>query len=98
MRLLALFVVVVASVAGRSIAIRAQNAVRSVDTSYTVIAPARVFDGMEMHDAWSVVVRGDRILSAGPTSTIRGPPGSTAGTLPRHTLMPRLIQVHSHVH
>src|SRR5258706_10133455 len=97
MRLLTLFVLAGASVAGRSVAIRAQSAARLADTSYTVIAPARVFDGMEMHEAWSVVVRGDRIASAGPASTIGAPAGSARVAPPGTTLMPGLIEMPSHL-
>ena len=32
-----------------------------------VLKPARVFDGEAMHEGWMVLVKGDRIESAGPT-------------------------------
>lgn len=98
MRLLTHLALVGASVAGASGSTGAQSATRpSVDTSYTVISPARVFDGTDMHEGWSVVVRGDRILAAGPTSAVSAPAGSARVELPGATLMPGLIEMHSHL-
>ena len=39
--------------------------VRAPD-SVTVITPARVFDGQDMHEGWAVVIRGEKIAWAGP--------------------------------
>jgi imidazolonepropionase-like amidohydrolase len=62
----------------------------------TVIRPARVFDGDAMHEGWAVRVRGDRVDAAGPADSI-----STAGArlvdLPGSTLLPGLIEGHSHL-
>ena len=61
-----------------------------------VIGPARVFDGAALHEGWTVRVRGSRIESAGPAA-----PGSVDGAqqidLPGLTLLPGLIEGHSHV-
>jgi hypothetical protein len=38
-----------------------------------VLKPARVFDGDAMHDGWVVVVRGQRIESAGPAASASTP-------------------------
>ncbi len=70
---------------------------RMQDTSYTLLTPARVFDGMEMHEGWSVLVRGDRIASAGPASSISAPASARRVDLPGTTLMPGLIEMHSHL-
>jgi imidazolonepropionase-like amidohydrolase len=62
----------------------------------TVLQPARVFDGESIHEGWVVRVRGDRIDAAGPLADI----ASTAATviqLPGTTLMPGLVEGHSHV-
>ncbi len=63
------------------------------------LKPARVFDGEAMHEGWVVVVRGDKILSAGPVNAVRPPDGAAVKTveLPGATLLPGLIDVHSHV-
>ena len=60
-----------------------------------VLKPARVFDGDVMHDGWTVVVRGQRIEAAGPAVT--APTGAETIELPGTTLMPGLIEAHSHV-
>jgi len=62
-----------------------------------VLKPARVFDGEAMHDGWTVVVRGQRIEAAGPASATTAPAGAETIDLPDTTLMPGLIEAHSHV-
>jgi imidazolonepropionase-like amidohydrolase len=62
----------------------------------TVLRPARVFDGETMHDGWAVRIRGDRIDAAGPASSI-GADGAKVVDLAGATLMPGLIEGHSHV-
>ena len=70
---------------------------RTPDTASTLITPARVFDGTEMHDGWSVLVRGDRIAAAGPSNTIAAPANARRVALPGTTLMPGMIEMHSHL-
>jgi imidazolonepropionase-like amidohydrolase len=62
----------------------------------TVLRPARVFDGESMHDGWAVRVRGDRIEAAGPVASVAAE-GAAAVDLPGATLMPGLVEGHSHV-
>jgi imidazolonepropionase-like amidohydrolase len=64
-----------------------------------VLKPARVFDGVsrETHTGWVVVVRGDRIVSAGPADQARLPAEARTIELPGMTLLPGLIEAHSHV-
>ena len=62
----------------------------------TVLRPARVFDGESMHEGWAVRVRGERIDAAGPASAI-AESGATMVDLPGLTLLPGLIEGHSHV-
>lgn len=62
----------------------------------TVIQPARVFDGESMHEGWAVRVRGDRIDAVGPAASL-AQPGATAVNLPGTTLLPGLIEAHSHI-
>ena len=70
---------------------------RVADTSSTLLTPARVFDGMEMHDGWSVLVRGERIAAAGPSSALVVPTNAKRVSLPGATLMPGMIEMHSHL-
>lgn len=61
-----------------------------------LLQPDRVFDGMEMREDWVVVVEGNRIAYAGPkTRQIEN--GKTKLDLPGMTLMPGLIEGHSHI-
>ncbi len=62
-----------------------------------VLQPDRVFDGETMHPGWVVVVRGDRIVAAGPPATTNAPGGARTIALPGTTLMPGLIEGHSHL-
>jgi imidazolonepropionase-like amidohydrolase len=59
-----------------------------------VLKPARVFDGDAMHEGWVVLVKGDRIEQAGPSVDIAG---ATVLDLPGTTLMPGLVEGHSHI-
>jgi imidazolonepropionase-like amidohydrolase len=64
--------------------------------SLVVLRPARVFDGESLHEGWAVRVRGDRIDAAGPASSVDSA-GATVTDLPGTTLMPGLVEGHSHV-
>jgi imidazolonepropionase-like amidohydrolase len=68
----------------------------AADAAVTVLRPARVFDGATMHEGWAVRVRGDRIESAGPAAGMAAA-GATTVDLPGTTLMPGLVEGHSHV-
>jgi imidazolonepropionase-like amidohydrolase len=61
------------------------------------LRPARVFDGVNPspHEGWTVVVDGDRIAAAGPN--IAAPTGAKVIDLPGATLMPGMIEGHSHL-
>ena len=65
----------------------------------TLLIPARVFDGVnaQLHDGWSVLVRGNRIEAAGPSASITAPAGATTIRLPGLTLLPGLIEAHAHL-
>ena len=62
----------------------------------TILRPARVFDGEVMREGWAVRVRGDRIDAVGAASGI-GADGASTIDMPGTTLMPGLIEGHSHV-
>jgi len=67
--------------------------------SVIVLRPALVFDGINAspHADWIVVVRGDRIEAAGPSGSTRVPDGAREIDLPGMTLLPGLIDAHSHL-
>src|SRR5882724_11389064 len=68
------------------------------DTVY-LLKPAHVFDGEsgQLHDGWAVVVRGDKIEAFGSASEVKAPTDAKVIDLPGMTLMPGLIDAHSHV-
>ena len=65
-----------------------------------VLKPARVFDGASPtpHEGWVVVVTGSNIVSAGSAAAVQAPAGSQVIDLPGTTLMPGLIDAHSHIY
>jgi imidazolonepropionase-like amidohydrolase len=64
-----------------------------------LLKPARVFDGesAQLRDGWVVLVRGERIEAVGPAGDVRPPAGAKIIELPGLTLLPGLIEAHSHV-
>jgi imidazolonepropionase-like amidohydrolase len=66
------------------------------NAAVSVLRPARVFDGETMQEGWGVRVRGDRIDAAGPLATLTDA-SATVVDLPGLTLLPGLIEGHSHV-
>lgn len=64
------------------------------DTFY-LLRPDRVFDGEEMHEGWQVLVKNKKIESVGAINNI--PPKTTVIELKGCTLLPGLIEGHSHL-
>jgi imidazolonepropionase-like amidohydrolase len=62
-----------------------------------LLKPSRVFDGEAMHDGWAVIVVGRNVVSAGPASALAAPAGAKVVDLPSMTLLPGLIEAHSHI-
>lgn len=64
-----------------------------------VLRPDRVFDAVARrpHNGWEVIVGGDRIASAGPIGHNSVPAGTRVVELPGTTLLPGLIEGHSHL-
>jgi imidazolonepropionase-like amidohydrolase len=71
----------------------------AVAPTTTLLVPDRVWDGVAdaPHSGWAVLVTGNRIVAAGPRGQISTPAGTTTIDLPGTTLMPGLIDAHSHV-
>ncbi len=63
----------------------------------TVLVPERVFDGESMHEGWVVMVEGNAITYAGVPSGIKPSAGTSMINLPDMTLMPGIIEGHSHL-
>ena len=62
-----------------------------------VLRPDRVFDGEGSRQGWVVVVRGERVEAAGPAASTTAPAGARTIDLPGTTLLPGLIEGHSHL-
>jgi len=67
--------------------------------SVYLLKPAHIFDGesAQLHDGWAVLVRGEKIEAVGPASEVKAPADAKVIDLPGMTLMPGLIEAHSHV-
>ena len=82
---------------GHAAVASAQLPLASPDSGPTLLLPARVFDGADLHTGWVVLVRGERIVAAGPQSAIAVPAGTRRVDLAGATLMPGMIEGHSHL-
>src|SRR5438876_1203543 len=73
-------------------------ATRPPDAVY-LLKPAHVFDGeaAQLYDGWVVVVRGEKIEAVGSASEVKAPADAKVIELPGLTLMPGLIDAHSHI-
>src|SRR5262249_49804181 len=64
-----------------------------------LLVPDRVWDGSDgpPHDGWVVLVRGDKIDAVGTKAQVNAPADAQTITLPGTTLIPGLIEGHSHL-
>lgn len=67
--------------------------------SVYLLKPAQIFDGesAELLKGWVVLVRGERIEAIGAASEVKAPADAKVIEMPGVTLMPGLIEAHSHV-
>lgn len=63
----------------------------------TILQPDRVFDGGELHSDWVILVEQNSITYAGPLNTLKKPKNSKIKVLEGTTLMPGIIEGHSHL-
>ncbi|MFZ6011150.1 MAG: amidohydrolase family protein [Bacteroidota bacterium] len=62
-----------------------------------LLLPDQVFDGEQVHTGWAVLVENDKVSAVGPAAQIKSTTGFTTLTLPGCTLLPGLIEGHSHL-
>jgi imidazolonepropionase-like amidohydrolase len=62
-----------------------------------LLRPDRVFDGFKTHDAWVVLIQQDTIAYAGPEKEFQLPLETEVMELTGMTLLPGLIEGHSHL-
>lgn len=65
--------------------------------TYILLKPDRVFDGVQMHAGWWVLVKDDHIEAVGEPAAIKAPSNTRVINLAGATLMPGLIEGHSHL-
>lgn len=64
----------------------------------TLLSPARVWTGEgQPHANWSVLISGNKIAAVGPADKMNIPAGAERISLPDATLIPGLMDLHSHV-
>lgn len=63
----------------------------------TLLQPKWVFDGETLHENWEVIVQGNIILAAGEKGSLKEAKDAEIIALPGMTLMPGLIEGHSHI-
>lgn len=62
-----------------------------------LLRPDRVFDGMNMHERWVVLVEGERITAVGSANAVKAPANTEIIELPGTTLLPGMIEGHAHI-
>lgn len=75
------------------------NVAWSDEPEAILLSPARVFDGLanQAHEGWVVLVRGKTIAAVGPAHEVGIPGGAKVVNLPDTTLIPGLIDAHTHM-
>jgi imidazolonepropionase-like amidohydrolase len=69
----------------------------STTDSFYLLRPDRVFDGEQLHEGWVVLVHGKLIEGVGPATAIKAPSNAVILELKGATLLPGLIEGHSHL-
>lgn len=64
-----------------------------------LLVPSRVFDAEDgrTHEGWVVLVKGNRIAGVGPKDQVQVPTNAISVALPNTTLLPGLMDIHSHL-
>lgn len=63
-----------------------------------LLEPARVWTpGEPVHSGWVVLIEGNQIKAVGPKSTVAAPPDAEHIALPDMTVLPGLMDLHSHI-
>lgn len=88
-----------ASLLGGVLAVVLALAGASADAAPILLKPAQVWtaEGDGPHPGWAVLVDGERITAVGPADSIAAPAGAQVIELAGETLMPGLMDIHSHL-
>jgi imidazolonepropionase-like amidohydrolase len=93
----AVVLVLGALLAGPALVLEAQGQAKAAAS--VLLRPERVFDAVaaQPHEGWVVLVTGETIAAAGPAASVKAPAGTKVVDLPGMTLLPGLIDAHSHI-
>lgn len=82
-----------------ALALGLSSAAAKADEAAVLLRPARVFtaDDAVVHPGWVVLVQGERIAAVGPADQVKAPVGARTIDLSGQTLLPGLIDLHSHL-
>jgi len=70
----------------------------AAQASALLLRPAHVWSaGEPLHDGWVVLTEGNRIIAVGLPSSVSAPADAAAIDLPGATLLPGLMDIHSHL-
>ncbi len=69
----------------------------SFSQKFTLLKPDRIFDGQNMHEGWWVLIKDNKIEAVGEAATIKVPANAEVTNLKGMTLLPGLIEGHSHL-
>jgi len=86
------------AVTGASLAAESSSTPRPADHPW-LLKGDRVFDARseQAHPGWVVLVQGDKIVAVGPAKDVTPPAGTQTIDLPGMTILPGLIDAHSHI-
>ncbi|MGI8772951.1 MAG: amidohydrolase family protein [Acidobacteriaceae bacterium] len=96
---LRLGLIVLAAVSGLSVAAQSK-ATEAPDAAHPfLLQPAQVWTAGDaaVHPGWAVLVEGNRIVAVGPRASVHVPPSTQVVDLPGTTLLPGLMDLHSHL-
>ncbi|MGZ6016170.1 MAG: amidohydrolase family protein, partial [Phenylobacterium sp.] len=84
---------------GTSAALALTGAVQAAEPTRYLLEPSAVWTPGDAapHAGWVVAVDAGKIVGVGPKAEVRTPPGAQVIALPGQTLVPGLIELHSHL-
>jgi len=87
------------AVIGSLIALALAGSARAAEPARYLLEPAAVWSpgDAQPNAGWVVAVEGDRIVGVGPKGSVKAAAGAQVVALPGQTLIPGLIELHSHL-
>ncbi|MFN9999066.1 MAG: hypothetical protein ACK52X_05520, partial [bacterium] len=73
------------------------TSITSIAQSKYFITAQRLFDGMEIHQNWGLIVEGNKITAVGPVEQLKLKVGFAPIDFGDATITPGLIEGHSHL-